>query len=91
MKRYSVPFLTFINKLDRQGSNPVRALQKLKSKLNHTTAFVQIPIGLESNFKGVIDLMEERANVRYENIPAEFRAEVTDRRQELLEIVTSSD
>ncbi|XP_073482199.1 elongation factor G, mitochondrial [Aquarana catesbeiana] len=100
MKRYNVPFLTFINKLDRQGSNPVRALQQLKSKLNHNAAFVQIPIGLESNFKGVIDLVEERAvyfdgefgqNVRYEDIPAEFRAEVADRRQELIESVANSD
>ncbi|XP_040205191.1 elongation factor G, mitochondrial [Rana temporaria] len=100
MKRYGVPFLTFINKLDRQGSNPARALQQLKSKLNHNAAFVQIPIGLESNFKGVIDLVEERAiyfdgefgqNVRYDDIPAEFRAEVADRRQELIESVANSD
>ncbi|XP_077344205.1 elongation factor G, mitochondrial [Lithobates pipiens] len=100
MKRYNVPFLTFINKLDRQGSNPVRALQQLKSKLNHNAAFVQIPIGLESNFKGVIDLVEERAvyfdgefgqHVRYEDIPAEFRAEVADSRQELIESVANSD
>ncbi|CAI9547170.1 unnamed protein product [Staurois parvus] len=100
MKRYSVPFLTFINKLDRQGSDPFRALQQLKSKLNHNAALVQIPIGLESNFKGVIDLVEERAvyfdgefgqNIRYEDIPAEFRAEVADRRQELVESVANSD
>uniref|UniRef100_A0A9L0IV25 Elongation factor G, mitochondrial n=1 Tax=Equus asinus TaxID=9793 RepID=A0A9L0IV25_EQUAS len=58
MKRYNVPFLTFINKLDRVGSNPARALQ---SKLSHNAAFVQMPIGLESDFKGIIDLIEERA------------------------------
>ncbi|XP_072264130.1 elongation factor G, mitochondrial [Pyxicephalus adspersus] len=100
MKRYSVPFLTFINKLDRQGSNPTRALQQLRSKLNHNAAFLQIPIGLESNFKGIIDLIEERAlyfdgefgqYVRYEDIPAEFRAEAADRRQELIESVANSD
>ncbi|XP_068137013.1 elongation factor G, mitochondrial [Hyperolius riggenbachi] len=100
MKRYGVPFLTFINKLDRLGSNPVRAVQQLKSKLNHNAAFVQIPMGLESNFKGIIDLIEERAiyfdgdfgqHVRYEDVPAEFRAEVADRRQELIECVANSD
>uniref|UniRef100_A0A4X1SGR5 Elongation factor G, mitochondrial n=1 Tax=Sus scrofa TaxID=9823 RepID=A0A4X1SGR5_PIG len=60
MQRYSVPFLTFINKLDRMGSNPTRALQQMRSKLNHNAALVQIPIGLEGDFKGIIDLIEER-------------------------------
>ncbi|KAM5164620.1 elongation factor G, mitochondrial [Mantella aurantiaca] len=100
MKRYSVPFLTFINKLDRQGSNPFKALQQLRSKLNHNAAFVHLPIGLEGNFKGIIDLVEERAvyfdgdfgqSVRYEDIPAEYRAETADRRQELIECVANSD
>ncbi|KAG8445244.1 hypothetical protein GDO86_010140 [Hymenochirus boettgeri] len=100
MKRYSVPFLTFINKLDRQGSNPNRAVQQLRSKLNHNAAFIQIPMGTESNFKGIIDLIEERAiyfdgefgqSVRYEDIPAAFRAEASDRRQELIESVANSD
>ncbi|NP_001295093.1 elongation factor G, mitochondrial isoform 1 [Homo sapiens] len=61
MKRYNVPFLTFINKLDRMGSNPARALQQMRSKLNHNAAFMQIPMGLEGNFKGIVDLIEERA------------------------------
>ncbi|KAM6305109.1 elongation factor G, mitochondrial [Aegotheles albertisi] len=100
MKRYSVPFLTFINKLDRQGSSPARAVQQLRSKLKHNAAFVQIPIGLEGNFKGVIDLIEERAiyfdgalgqTLRYDEIPAEFRAEAAERRRELIECVANSD
>ncbi|XP_051482721.1 elongation factor G, mitochondrial [Apus apus] len=100
MKRYSVPFLTFINKLDRMGSSPARAVQQLRSKLKHNAAFVQIPIGLEGNFKGVIDLIEERAiyfdgalgqTLRYEEIPAELRAEAAERRRELIECVADSD
>ncbi|XP_069878965.1 elongation factor G, mitochondrial isoform X1 [Dipodomys merriami] len=100
MQRYSVPFLTFINKLDRLGSDPARALQQMRSKLNHNAAFVQIPIGLEGNFKGIIDLIEERAIyfdgdfgqiVRYDEIPAEFRAAASDHRQELIECVANSD
>ncbi|XP_038671070.1 elongation factor G, mitochondrial isoform X1 [Scyliorhinus canicula] len=100
MKRYNVPFLTFINKLDRLGANPNRALQQIRSKLNHNTAFIQIPIGLEGNLKGIIDLIEERAvyfdgpfgqNVKYDDIPAELRAEAADRRQELVECVSNVD
>ncbi|NXA40328.1 EFGM factor, partial [Eudromia elegans] len=100
MKRYGVPFVTFINKLDRLGSSPSRAVQHLRSKLNHNAAFVQIPIGLEGNFKGIIDLIEERAmyfdgalgqTVRYDEIPAEFRAEAAERRRELIECVANSD
>ncbi|XP_032002380.1 elongation factor G, mitochondrial isoform X1 [Hylobates moloch] len=100
MKRYNVPFLTFINKLDRMGSNPARALQQMRSKLNHNAAFTQIPIGLEANFKGIIDLIEERAIyfdgdfgqiVRYGEIPAELRAAAADHRQELIECVANSD
>ncbi|XP_048203155.1 elongation factor G, mitochondrial isoform X2 [Perognathus longimembris pacificus] len=100
MQRYGVPFLTFINKLDRLGSNPARALQQMRSKLSHNAAFVQIPIGLEGNFKGIIDLIEERAIyfdgdfgqiVRYGEIPAEFRAAAADHRQELIECVANAD
>ncbi|XP_077204697.1 elongation factor G, mitochondrial [Paroedura picta] len=100
MKRYHVPFLTFINKLDRMGSNPSRALQQLRSKLNQNAAFIQIPMGLEGDFRGIIDLIDERAIyfegdfgqiVKYGEIPPEFRAESADRRQELIESVANSD
>uniref|UniRef100_A0A8C3V0Q1 Elongation factor G, mitochondrial n=1 Tax=Catharus ustulatus TaxID=91951 RepID=A0A8C3V0Q1_CATUS len=100
MKRYNVPFLTFINKLDRMGSNPARAVQQLRSKLNHNAAFVQIPIGLEGNFKGIIDLIEEKAiyfdgalgqTLRLDEIPAELRAEAAERRRELIECVANAD
>ncbi|XP_062901935.1 elongation factor G, mitochondrial [Mobula hypostoma] len=100
MKRYGVPFLAFINKLDRLGANPNRALQQMRSKLNLNTAFVQIPIGLEGNLTGIIDLIEERAvyfdgqfgqNIIYDDIPADMRAEAADRRQELVECVANVD
>uniref|UniRef100_A0A672F4G3 Elongation factor G, mitochondrial n=1 Tax=Salarias fasciatus TaxID=181472 RepID=A0A672F4G3_SALFA len=100
MKRYNVPFLTFINKLDRMGANPSRALQQMRSKLNHNAAFVNIPIGLEGNMRGIIDLVEERSiyfdgpfgqTIRYDEIPADFRAEATDRREELVECVANAD
>jgi elongation factor G len=61
MKRYAVPCLAFINKLDRTGSNPNRVLNQLRTKLKHNAAYVNIPMGLESNMSGVIDLVEQRA------------------------------
>jgi len=100
MKRYNVPFLTFINKLDRMGANPNRALQQMRTKLNHNAAFVNIPIGLEGDIRGLIDLVEERSiyfegpfgqDIRYDEIPADFRAEASDRRQELVECVANAD
>ncbi|XP_042269232.1 elongation factor G, mitochondrial isoform X1 [Thunnus maccoyii] len=100
MKRYNVPFLTFINKLDRMGANPNRALQQMRTKLNHNAAFVNIPIGLEGDIRGLIDLVEERSiyfegpfgqDIRYDEIPADFRAEALDRRQELVECVANAD
>ncbi|KAG7480407.1 elongation factor G, mitochondrial [Solea senegalensis] len=100
MKRYNVPFLTFINKLDRLGANHNRALQQMRTKLNHNAAFVSIPIGLEGNMRGIIDLVQERSiyfegpfgqNIRYDEIPADFRAEAAERRQELVECVANAD
>uniref|UniRef100_A0A8C1VBF0 Elongation factor G, mitochondrial n=1 Tax=Cyprinus carpio TaxID=7962 RepID=A0A8C1VBF0_CYPCA len=94
MKRYGVPFLSFINKLDRQGANPSRALQQLRTKLNHNAAFINIPIGLEGNLRGIIDLIEDMCwiqNIRFDEIPAEMRAEAADRRQELVECVANAD
>uniref|UniRef100_A0A8C6T2A1 Elongation factor G, mitochondrial n=1 Tax=Neogobius melanostomus TaxID=47308 RepID=A0A8C6T2A1_9GOBI len=100
MKRYNVPFLTFINKLDRMGANPYRALQQMRTKLNHNAAFLSIPIGLEGNMKGIIDLIEERSMyfdgpfgqvIRYDEIPPDFRVEAEERRQELVECVANAD
>lgn len=100
MKRYNVPFLTFINKLDRLGANPYRALQQMRTKLSHNAAFVNIPIGLEGNMKGIIDLIEERSmyfdgpfgqDIRFDEIPADFRVEAEERRQELVECVANAD
>ncbi|XP_033971226.1 elongation factor G, mitochondrial [Trematomus bernacchii] len=100
MKRYNVPFLTFINKLDRMGANPNRALLQMRTKLNHNAAYVNIPMGLEGNIRGIIDLVEDRSiyfegpfgkDIRYDEIPADFRAEAADRRQELVECVADTD
>lgn len=61
MRRYNVPRVTFINKMDRMGSDPFRAIEQLNSKLKIPAAAVQIPIGSESSLSGVVDLINRVA------------------------------
>src|SRR3954447_19929474 len=61
MKRHNVPRLAFINKMDRTGANPQNVIQQLESKLGLTAVPLQIPIGAESNFEGVVDLITREA------------------------------
>lgn len=100
MKRYNVPCLAFINKLDRLGANPKRVLSQMRSKLNHNAAFVQLPIGLESKNKGLVDLVTQKAmyfdgeygeTVRYDEIPSDMRTECSERRHELIEHLSNVD
>ncbi|KAH8412294.1 hypothetical protein KR009_001053 [Drosophila setifemur] len=100
MKRYNVPCLAFINKLDRLGSNPYRVLSQMRSKMNHNAAFIQLPIGVESHCKGIVDLVRERAiyfegehgmEMRLDEIPQDMRVESQERRQELIEHLSNAD
>ncbi|XP_029834091.2 elongation factor G, mitochondrial [Ixodes scapularis] len=100
MKRYSVPCIAFINKLDRTGSNPLRVLSQLRSKLHYNAALLQLPIGLEGNHKGVVDLIHRRAvyflgehgeEVKLDEPPADMRTEMEERRHELIEHVSNAD
>src|SRR6187549_2247349 len=63
MKRYNVPRLAFINKLDRTGANPLRVRDQLRDKLGHNPVLLQLPIGLEEKFEGIVDLITMRATV----------------------------
>jgi elongation factor G len=97
MKRYAVPRIAFINKMDRTGANPVNVIRQLETKLGLTAIPLQLPIGVESNFQGVIDLIDRKAiyfdgengeDVRYEPVPADM-VEATERaRQGLLEALS---
>ncbi|CAG9768588.1 unnamed protein product [Ceutorhynchus assimilis] len=100
MKRYNVPCIAFINKLDRMGANPKRVLSQMRSKLNHNAAFIQLPIGLEGECQGLIDIIEQKAiyfegnygeEVRYDEIPQNLRSETDEKRHELIEHLSNAD
>ena len=61
MRRYKVPRLAFINKLDRSGANPFRVVEALREKLRHNAVFMQLPIGLEDKLEGIVDLVKMKA------------------------------
>ncbi|MFH1073803.1 MAG: GTP-binding protein, partial [Candidatus Firestonebacteria bacterium] len=94
MKRYKVPCIAFINKCDRSGANPDRVIKQLREKLGHNSVAIQIPIGLEADFNGVVDLLSMKAFYfdgkngeifRTEDIPAELLQEAVKKREELIE------
>ncbi len=97
MKRYAVPRLAFINKMDRVGANPRRVVRQLHDKLDCDAVLMQIPIGCEQNFEGVVDLITGKAIyfdgdqgeiVRYEDVPENLRDEYETSRQEMLEALS---
>ena len=94
MKRYHVPRLAFINKMDRIGANCEKVVAQVREKMGCDAVLMQWPIGKEDNFYGVIDLITMKANyfdgtngedVRSEAIPAELQADATKARQHMLE------
>jgi elongation factor G len=97
MRRYRVPRIAFINKMDRTGGNPEKVVEQLRTKLNCDAVLMQLPIGLEHKFEGVVDLLREKAlyfdgpngeTVREEPIPADMADEAKAARQHLLETVS---
>lgn len=94
MKRYKVPCIAFVNKCDRSGANPFRVIGQLNEKLGHNAVAMQLPIGLEDNHEGVVDLLTMKAyyfdgdngeNIREEEIPAELADEAQAKREELID------
>ncbi|XP_006456450.1 hypothetical protein AGABI2DRAFT_228411 [Agaricus bisporus var. bisporus H97] len=101
MRRYNVPRISFVNKMDRPGANPWRIVNQIRSKLRIPAAAVQVPIGLEEEFKGVVDLVYWRSiyNQGYkgneivvsEEIPASVMDLAKEKRQELIEQLAEVD
>ncbi|HAR49291.1 elongation factor G [Smithella sp. SCADC] len=94
MKRYKVPSIAFINKCDRSGANPFRVINQLKSKLGHNAVAMQIPIGLENEAEGVVDLVSMKALyfdgdngeiVREAEIPPNLLEDARTKREELID------
>jgi elongation factor G len=97
MTRYKVPRIAFINKCDRSGADPEKICEQLKDKLNHNTVLLQLPIGLEADFKGIIDLVTMKAyyfdgangeKVRTEEIPPELLEKAREKRDVMLDTIS---
>ena len=97
MRRYKVPRLAFINKSDRTGANPFRVVQQLREKLKHNAVMMQIPIGLEGEHEGIVDLIEMKAHYfegangdirRVEEIPESLRKQAEEKRAEMLDAIS---
>ncbi len=94
MKRYNVPSIAFINKCDRSGADPVRVITQLREKLGHNAVPMQIPIGLEADFEGIIDLVTMQAiyfdgengqTLRIEDIPESYLEAAQIHREALID------
>ena len=97
MTRYRVPRIAFVNKCDRTGANPERVTRQLREKLDLNAHMMQMPIGLEGDLAGMVDLVKMQAvyfdgdsgeELRYEAIPADMAEEAEERRQALLEEIS---
>ena len=93
MKRYKVPKICFVNKMDRAGANPFRGLDQLRDKLKLNAHLIAYPIGAEEAFEGIVDLVTMQAiyydgdngeNVRIEEIPADLVDKCKESRESLV-------
>ncbi|HLL66053.1 MAG TPA: elongation factor G [Micromonosporaceae bacterium] len=100
--KYNVPRMCFVNKLDRTGADYFRCVQMMVDRLNANPLVLQIPIGLEGDHIGVVDLVEMRAltwrgetakgaNFEIEEIPADLADQAAEYRDKLLETLSETD
>ncbi len=101
-EKYGVPRMCFVNKLDRTGADFFRAVEMMRERLGATPLVLQLPIGGEAEFVGVVDLVQMRAltwrgetakgeDYAVEEIPAELAAQVEEYREKLLETLSEAD
>ena len=99
--KYRVPRMCFVNKMDRLGADFYAALDSIKDRLGANTAVVQLPIGAEGHYKGVIDLvtmqalvwLDEDLGAKWEvrEIPEDLKAQADEYRQQLIDVLSSFD
>ena len=98
--RYAVPRMAFVNKMDRTGANFERVVHQMRVRLGANAVPIQLPIGAEENFKGVIDLVANKAivyhddlgkDIRIEDVPADMADEVAIARETLIEGIVETD
>ena len=98
--RYGVPRICFVNKLDRTGASFWRTIEMIKDRLAAIPVPVQLPVGIESGFKGLIDMIEQKAymytndlgtDVQETGIPADMLDEVAAQREKMVELIVESD
>ncbi|KAJ5090676.1 Elongation factor G [Penicillium argentinense] len=100
MRRYNVPRISFVNKMDRMGANPFKAVDQINSKLKMPAAAVQVPIGAEDEFEGVVDLITMKAlynvgesgeDLLEKEIPEKLMDTVAERKAMLIETLADVD
>lgn len=99
--KYNVPRIGYVNKMDRSGANFFEVVTQIREVLGANPCPIQIPIGAEENFKGVIDLVTMKAlywrdetigaNYQIEDIPTDYQAEAAEWRDKMLETLASFD
>ena len=99
--KYNVPRIGYVNKMDRSGANFFEVVTQIKEVLGANPCPIQIPIGAEENFKGIIDLVTMKAlywrdetigaNYQIEDIPTDYQAEAAEWRDKMLETMASFD
>ncbi len=99
--KYKVPRMAFVNKMDRAGADFLRVVEQLETRLAATTAVLQLPIGAEEDFEGVVDLIKMKAiywddeskGVKFEerDIPSEMQEQCEEWREKLLEIAAEAN
>jgi len=99
--KYEVPRMIFVNKMDRTGANFLRVVKQARDRLNHTIVPIQLPIGSEENFKGVVDLLKMKAinwnesdqgmTFTYEDIPADMLEECEEWRANMVEAAAEAN
>ncbi|MEH2214231.1 elongation factor G [Nostoc sp.] len=99
-ERYKVPRIAFINKMDRTGANFYKVHEQIRDRLRANAIAIQLPIGSENDFRGIVDLVRQRAyiyandqgtDIQETDIPEELQAQVDEFRTKLIEAAAETD